>query len=82
MTIQESGNMVVILAITLLELQSCQALNAAWIKKTTMSTMASARLATAGAGSPRGFQETKTRIPPTRRMPPKPLKKYPRICFV
>lgn len=79
---QLSGSIVVIDAMTRDEDQSCHALNAAWIMKTARRTMASARLATAGAGSPSGFQDMKTRIPPTRRMPPNPLKKYPNICLV
>lgn len=71
---QSSGSMVVIDAMTLEDDQSCHALKAAWMKNTARRTMASARFACAG-GSPRGFQETKTRMEPTRRMDPKPLKK-------
>jgi hypothetical protein len=44
------------------------------MKKTARSTMAKAKLAIAG-GSPNGFHDTKTRIDPTRRIDPKPLKK-------
>lgn len=39
------------------------------------------KLATAG-GSPRGFQERKTRIQPTRRILPKPPKKYREIVLI
>jgi hypothetical protein len=78
-TRQLSGSIVLIDAITREEDQSCHALKAAWMKKTASSTIASAKFATAG-GSPRGFQDTKTRIEPTKRIDPKPLKKYPKIC--
>lgn len=61
-------------AITLEEDQSCQALKAAWMKKTARSTVAKVRLATAG-GPPKGFHDTKTSIEPTSRIDPKPLKK-------
>lgn len=71
---QLSGNIVVIEAMTLDEDQSCQALKAACIKKTARRTIASAKFACEG-GSPRGFQETNTRIAPTRRIDPNPLKK-------
>jgi hypothetical protein len=73
-----SGSIVPMEAITLEEDQSCQALNAAWIAKTAISTHARAKFATAG-GCPRGFQAMKTRIPATRRIEPKPPKKYPII---
>jgi 2-methylcitrate dehydratase PrpD len=69
----------VIEAMTLDEDQSCQALKAAWMKNTARRTIASAKFAMAG-GCPSGFQETNTSIDPTRRMEPKPLKKYPNIC--
>ena len=42
--------------------------------------MARARLARAG-GCPKGFHATNTRIEPTRRIDPNPLKKYPKICL-
>jgi hypothetical protein len=71
--------MVVIEAMTLDEDQSCHALKAAWMKKTHKRTIARARLACEG-GSPSGFHDTKTRMQPTSRMEPKPLKKYPNIC--
>jgi hypothetical protein len=51
------------------------------MKKTARSTIASARFACEG-GSPRGFHDTKTKIDPTSRIDPKPLKKYPSICCV
>jgi hypothetical protein len=70
--------MVVIEAITLDDDQSCQALNAALMTHTTMRTSAKARLASAG-GSPRGFHAMNTRIPPPRRIVPKPPKRYPII---
>jgi hypothetical protein len=70
-----SGSIFVIEAITLDEDQSCQALKAAWIKKTAKRTIARAKLATAGAGSPRGFHDTKTSIAPVSRILPNPLKK-------
>ena len=72
--------MAVMDAMTLDEDQSCQALKPAWMKKTASSTMARARFATAG-GSPSGFQETNTNIQPAKRIMPKPLKKYPKICL-
>jgi hypothetical protein len=72
--------MVVIEAITREEDQSCHALKAAWIKNTARRTIASAKFATAG-GSPRGFHDTKTSIEPIKRIEPKPLKKYPNICW-
>ncbi len=37
------------------------------------------RLAIAGFGSPSGFHDTKTRMLPTSKIPPKPLKRYPSI---
>lgn len=80
MSKQLSGSIVVMEAMTLDEDQSCHALNAACIMKTARRTIANARLAVAG-GSPRGFQATKTSIDPTKRMDPKPLKKYPKICW-
>ena len=67
-------------AMTRDEDQSCQALKAAWMKKTASRTIARARFEVAG-GSPRGFQAMKTRIDPTSRMEPKPLKKYPNIVW-
>lgn len=76
---QLSGSIVVMDAMTRDEDQSCQALNAAWITNTASRTMARARLACAG-GFPRGFHDTNTRIEPTRRIDPKPLKRYPKIC--
>ena len=42
--------------------------------------MASARFACAG-GSPSGFHETKTRIEPTSKIEPNPLKKYPNTVW-
>lgn len=51
------------------------------MKKTARRTIARARFAWEG-GSPRGCQEMKTRIEPTSRMEPKPLKKYPKIFFI
>lgn len=71
--------------------QSCTIVKSACMKKTPSRTIARAyqeisstcllvyvdeltRFATAG-GSPRGLQETKTRMEPARRIPPKPLKK-------
>jgi hypothetical protein len=45
------------------------------MKKTATRTIARAKLATAGAGSPRGFHDTKTRIAPRSRIEPNPLKK-------
>src|SRR5450755_4506482 len=47
--------------------------------KTATSTIARARFAVAG-GSPKGCHATKTSTAPTRRMDPKPLKQYPKIC--
>jgi hypothetical protein len=66
-------------AITREEDQSCHALNPAWMKNTASKTIASAKFAWAG-GSPRGFHDIKTRIDPTSKIDPKPLKKYPNIC--
>lgn len=80
-TMQFSGNIVLMEFITREEDQSCHMLKAAWMKKTASSTMASAKLATAG-GLPRGFHAMKTRMEATRRTVPKPLKKYPRMRFV
>lgn len=71
---QLSGSIVLMEAMTRDEDQSCQALKIAWMKKTARRTIAKAKLACAG-GSPRGFQETKTSMDPTRRIEPKPLKK-------
>jgi hypothetical protein len=79
-TKQLSGSIVVIDTITLEDDQSCHALNAAWMKNTARRTIARAKFACAG-GWPSGFHDTKTRIAPTRRMDPKPLKKYPNICW-
>ena len=67
-------------AMTLEEDQSCHALKAAWMTKTASRTIARAKLACVG-GCPRGFQLTKTSIDPTKRMDPKPLNKYPKICL-
>jgi len=75
---QLSGSMVVMDFMTRFEDQSCHALNAAWMKNTARRTIARARFATDG-GSPSGFHDTKTRIAPTRRIDPKPLKQYPNI---
>lgn len=79
-TKHRSGSMVVMEAIIFEEVQCCQALNAPWIKNTIIRTIASARFAVAG-GSPKGFQQTKTRIPPSSRIDPKPSKKYPAMFF-
>jgi hypothetical protein len=75
---QLSGSIVVMDAMTREDDQSCHALNAAWMKNTASRTIASARFAW-DAGSPRGFHDTKTRMDPTSKIDPNPLKKYPNI---
>ena len=55
--------------------KSCQKEKAAWITQTSPRTIARARLAIAG-GSPRGFQAMKTRMHATKRIEPKPPKRY------
>lgn len=51
--------------------KSCQNENAAWMTQTITSTMASAKLISAG-GRPRGFQAMKTNMAATKRIAPKP----------
>ena len=76
---QLSGNIVVIEAITREDDQSCQALNAACTTNTTKRTMARARLADDGSGSPSGFHETKTSILPVNKIDPNPPNRYSKI---
>ena len=76
MTIHWSGSIVPMEAMTLEDDQSCQALNPAWRANTVSRTHARAKLATAG-GFPSGFHAMKTNILATRRIEPKPPKRYP-----
>jgi hypothetical protein len=78
-SMHSSGSIVLIDAMTRDDDQSCHRLKAAWMKKTMRRTIASARFAGAGLGSPSGFHDTKTRMLPMSRMGPKPWKKYPKI---
>jgi hypothetical protein len=50
------------------------------MKNTARRTIARAKFACDG-GSPSGFHDTKTRMDPTRRIDPKPLKQYPNIVM-
>lgn len=55
--------------------KSCQNEKAACMSHTNARTIASARFATAGFGSPSGFQDMKTRILAMNKIRPKPPKR-------